>query len=166
MFHTSHVGARLLVMLFMVAACRARSDVDSGGSSAMQIRQFPELGDVQYSGVRERLRVVIRDSASWNAQWRQLTATLSPSPAVPGVDFSREMVVVAAMGTQRSGGYSIHIDSVSARNGRLSVVVREVSPGKNCMTTMALTSPAVAVRVSRRDEEASFVEQSVTNDCP
>lgn len=88
----------------------------------------------QYSGIGARRRDVIRDRAQWAAFWREMRSggggggTNSAVP--PEVDFSRDMVVVAAMGTRGSGGHRVAIDSVTRSEGRLLIVVREVSPGK------------------------------------
>jgi hypothetical protein len=53
--------------------------------------------------------MVIRDLVSWKWFWKQHTSHHWPAPRVPLVDFSREMVLVAILGWQRSTGPSIEI---------------------------------------------------------
>jgi hypothetical protein len=158
--------ARGTLCVLALSACQggARGELESRGATAVEFRELNESKQY-FSGVAERKRSVIRDQSAWDALWRQASADHLPARPTPSVDFSREMVIVAAMGTKSSGGYSIHIDSVSERNHRLHVAVREVSPGKDCMTTMALTAPAIAVVVPRRDGDVVFVESSTTQDC-
>ena len=116
-------------------------------------------------------RLVIRDAATWQAQWNAIWAGLTPTPALPPVDFTREMVVVAAMGTRATGGYTIRIDSAAAAagvtpGGGAVVWVTSASPGPHCFTTQALTHPVDAVRLPLVGGPVTFREQSQTVDCP
>jgi PrcB C-terminal len=117
------------------------------------------------SGYRERARLVIRGAAEWADAWRELWAGASPAPPLPAVDFSREMVFVAAMGEQPSGGHSIAVASAAVEGGRLRVKVVETSPGPDCMVTMALTQPAAAVRLPRFDGPVEFAEGKAVEAC-
>ena len=100
------------------------------------------------------------DAEQWRAFIREASTVDGTNPAVPAeVDFTREMVIVAAMGMRRSGGYSIAIENIFSAAGKLLVVVREVSPKTASMTTQALTAPLMAVRVARSNDPVSFVER-------
>ena len=123
------------------------------------------LLEAQYTGLVQRQRAVIRDVQGWRAFWNQAHSTVMPQPPVPSVDFTRNVVVAAAMGTRSSGGYSIGIEQVYADGDHLHVVVAERSPGANCITTQALTAPVAAVRVPRVGASVSFIERSETVSC-
>ncbi len=121
---------------------------------------FETVLNSQYSGIRTPRRAVIRDAEQWRAFIREATNVDGTNPAAPAeVDFTREMVIVAAMGMRRSGGYSIAIENIFSAAGKLLVVVREVSPKTASMTTQALTAPLMAVRVARSNDPVSFVER-------
>ena len=162
----------LLVVLHLVA-CRAASDpeVTDGasvppGATAIQVRAFPEpVASLLYTGVPDPRRVVIRDAVAWGQLWAEVTAHVTPRPALPVVDFAQEEVVVAASGTKPSGGHAIAIDGVYESDGRRFVAVRETSPDANCFVTGALTSPLAAVRVARSTAPVTFVEQRETRRC-
>src|SRR6185295_10877430 len=48
------------------------------------------------SGLREQMRLVVRDRENWSRLWTQLTSNCGPNPApLPEIDFSREMLIVA-----------------------------------------------------------------------
>ena len=117
------------------------------------------------SGLRERERIVVRDSASWLALWPRIVGSHRPVSAVPAVNFANEMLIVVSMGTRSSGGYVIAIDSVAVAGDSLRVVVREQSPGPRCGTTAALSSPAALARVDRSELPVSFVTREVVRDC-
>ena len=117
------------------------------------------------TGFTERARVVIRSDAQWAQAWDRVVDRVMPKPERPAVDFSREIVVLVAMGQRPSGGYAVAIDGVFEADGRLYVRVNERSPGQSCFVTAALTQPVDAVRVPRRDLGVSFVERSETVEC-
>jgi hypothetical protein len=119
----------------------------------------------QYTGLVQRQRAVIRDAQAWSEFWNQAHSTVMPRPTAPAIDFTRNIVVAAAMGTRSNGGFSIDIEQVYAADDDLYVVVEERSPGANCVTTAALTAPVAAVRIPRVGASVSFVERSETFSC-
>ena len=62
------------------------------------------------SAVQDKFRLVVRDRATWLDLWKRIyrvDTRLGEYPKLPEVDFSREMLVVAALGQQPTSGYSI-----------------------------------------------------------
>ena len=123
-----------------------------------------------YSAIDTAARVVVRDAARWQAQWNTIWGRTTPVPALPAVDFTREMVVVAAMGGRSNGGYTIRIDSVTASagltpGGGALVWVSSTSPGPRCVTTQALTAPVDAVRMPLVGGPINFHERALVTNC-
>jgi hypothetical protein len=58
------------------------------------------------------VRELVRDSARWREVLAQWTRPAYPGADPPAVDFSSDMVVVAAMGGFPSTGYDVFVDSV------------------------------------------------------
>ena len=108
----------------------------------------------------------IRDDGSWRDLWLQMTAGRGPRPLRPQVNFDREMLLVAAMGTQRTGGYTIRISSVRETRAELVATVVRTSPGRRCGTTAALTEPADIVRVRATAKPVRWVYRDVVHRCP
>ena len=119
---------------------------------------FDVIYTAELSGVLDARRTVIRDPEAWSSFWAEATSILLPEPPVPAVDFDNEMVIVAASGERTTGGYTIAIDEVLESDVDLFVVVKESSPGADCVVTQALTAPVTAVRVARSDGSVSFEE--------
>jgi len=116
------------------------------------------------SGFDKQARVVVRDDATWQAVWTQIFRG-GTVPAIPSVDFSQEMVVVAAQGSISTGGYGILIEGASESVSGLSITVRSVSPGRRCFVTAAFTQPVDIARVPRRDGAVKFTERSEVSEC-
>jgi hypothetical protein len=120
---------------------------------------------LQYSGIVSRQRTVIRDSEDWLAMWAKMVGPEAPKPPVPDVDFSKYMIVLAAMGQKPTGGYSVAIDGVYQSKSYLYASVTETSPGRNCVVTQALTTPVDAVLVPLSDSPIVFVEETAVDNC-
>ena len=72
------------------------------------------------------LRLVIKSRDEFSDFWKRLTSGVPPGgwvPALPEIDFSKEMIVVAAMGTRPSSGYFIIIDGACEVDGQVEVFV-------------------------------------------
>ena len=81
------------------------------------------------------------------------------------IDFTRDMLLMAAMGPQRSGGYSVAIERVLDQPETLFVLVRMISPGPGCGAIAALTSPVDIVRLPASPKPIRWVLERTANDC-
>lgn len=117
------------------------------------------------SGYPDSARLVIKTADEWTRVWNRIVSNHGPKPAVPEVDFAKEMVLVAAMGTRATGGFSIEIEAVDRDSSSITASVRKRAPGKTCGTTAALTAPVAIVRIPRSDKPVRFVEETIATDC-
>ena len=116
------------------------------------------------SGFDEPTELVIRDRAALETAWARVFNQVQGNPA-PAVDFSREMVILVALGARRSGGYDIHVDAVAGSGNGAVVRYTATSPGEGCMTTQALTSPVDVVRTPRITGTVRFDRREVVQRC-
>jgi len=108
-------------------------------------------------------RLVIKTNDEFNEFWKRFTAPIPPQngiPPPPEIDFSKEMVIVAAMGQRPTSGYWVVIDGACEVDGQVEVFVTSVEkptcPGWGVFTS--LTYPADAVRIPRTDLPIVFRE--------
>jgi hypothetical protein len=129
-----------------------------GNTSSLEVRR---IGQWSHTGIGEARRLVIRDANAWAAFWSELGAGDRPE-----VDFTQNVVVVAAAGQRRGGGYEIVVDRVSQNDGQLTIEVVETSPSPNCLTTEALTQPVDVVVVPMAAPRGwSFMERKEIRAC-
>jgi PrcB C-terminal len=172
----TNVKAVLAVTLVAAFAACSGHDPNIPGD-AQQVSMAPVSGSqvsssgggvtnaYSYSGFQEPARLVITDDQAWASAWATL---MQPSPGASGpphIDFSAQMVLLAAMGGRNTGGYSIDMTEAASTADTLYVSVLETSPGTSCITTDALTSPVALTRVVRFDGEVKFLENAKTIDC-
>ena len=146
-----HLG-RLALAASLAAACAGapRSD-GSDGEQRLQT-----IVAESHSGLVSARHEVVRDAASWSRLWAEIHEQRSPAPSLPAVDFTREMLVVAALGTRPSGGFSVAVQKVVVHGDTLDVSVLESCPARAAMVTMALTQPVHVVRLPRIVGTPSF----------
>jgi hypothetical protein len=113
-----------------------------------------------FSGIHEAKQEVVKSADAWEKLWKQHVTSMSASDKIPAVDFSKEMVVVATMGTKRSGGYSIEIVDVVASGETLKISVKKTSPPPDAMSIQALTAPFHFVAVPKSKLKPEFVEMN------
>jgi hypothetical protein len=108
-----------------------------------------------FSGYDLPQRFVVRDSATMAFVWETIFTGVSPRPDMPTIDFSRYMVLVAALGARSTSGYDILLDSAASTADGLVVTVRIVSPG-NRNVLQVITRPVDVGVVPRLPGPVAF----------
>jgi len=130
-------------------------------------RSGPRWSFTSGSGLKERLRTVIRTREAWVEMWKRIYNANPPDEAMallPEVDFSREMLIIAALGERPTGGYGIVVDSACKRQKELEIVVRSISHVTCGGVTQSLTQPLDIVRLPKSELPVAFAEVEV-DDC-
>ena len=100
---------------------------------------------------------VISTEGAWQTYWVRLTG--NPASTAPkGIDWAREELWAIAAGERSSGGYNIYVRNAQftdARNVQVEYVL--TSPGSGGVTTQAITSPYVVLRVGRSGGVPKFI---------
>lgn len=132
----------------------------TGGESPEVLPQ-KDLARGAYSALRFERTQVIRDTETL-AQFWERARVRDPLPAV---DFSQRMVIIAALGERRTGGYRIDIRQVLATDAGVRVEIRAATPGENCLVSQALTQPFHIVSVPARSGPVRFSIEHDTIEC-
>ncbi|HEU4560883.1 MAG TPA: protease complex subunit PrcB family protein [Longimicrobium sp.] len=118
------------------------------------------------SGIAVSARQVVTDANTWGQVWGAIWQNHSPQPALPQIDFASERLVLAALGTRSSGGYSIVVDSAYQHADHVEVVVHTTSPGTTCGTTAAITQPVDVARIPAGSLPVRYRERATVVVCP
>lgn len=169
------ISSRLLLALpfLLLAACQAEDHADPGRNlggnqgTEVPLTRFSASarGFVQYSGIRAPRQGVVRDSTGWRQLWDEIHANATPAPELPPVDFSRDMVIVAALGGQPTGGYDVLLKSAVLDDTALTIAVATRHPGAGCILTQAETSPVDLATAPRHEGAVRFVESQEETSC-
>jgi len=127
----------------------------------VRLQQFP----LHFSGLSATDRLVIRSQAEWQAVWASVWQATSPPPPLPAIDFTREMIIVAPLGQQVTGGYDIYVDTAFETTSGVTIAIRSVVAGAGCPTLPVVTQPVDIARLPRRDGPIVFEERAQINQC-
>jgi PrcB C-terminal len=150
------------------AACRNSTIYDDySGVDVVIVDAIPLFTgvNVSYSGLTDSATYAIRTNAEWTALWAKATSGQQPAPPVPVVDFSKNMVLLVAMGTRGTGGYGVTIDHVTDGGAGERIVESTLTHPVNCVVTQALTAPFAAVLAPASTVPVRFVNRSAEHRC-
>lgn len=153
-----------LAAIALLAAGCGRGRPPAPAPAPVPVLQPSVLYDDDAGGMRDSVRLVVRDPAAFQALWRSATQGQPSPPPLPVIDFAREMVVAVGAG-RMSPDDRIRVDSVSlrpeaGRGARPSLVVL-VRTTEGCRGFSAASWPVQLVRVRRHDGPVVFVERRV-----
>ena len=155
-------SAAVLLLLMPLFACSKSEPL------ALTLRseepEFQSVHNTLYSNVRESQRLLIRDAETWANVWTGMISVGQPATP-PFVDFTREDVIVAAMGERRAGGYNIAVMAVAHDANGTSIVVASTVPGPTCDRVEIITAPLAAVRVRKVTGALVFDERTGVRAC-
>jgi hypothetical protein len=158
---------RRTVILVTALACYSCSSptVPTNGVPVLLTRFDSNLNSSHFeTGYAQPATLVVRDQATWQATWSQLYMPFHPPPPIPDVDFSTEMVVVAAAGSQPTSGYDIVFTGASEAGGTVTVNALTTSPSR-CVVLDVVTQPVDLARMPKLDEPVVFRITSGVHSC-
>ena len=144
-----------LLALLIDGAC---SPPTSPATTPLSLTRFRAEG-VAYlwsSGYDQPATFVVRDRATWESTWNQIHRRHSPIPPLPAVDFSADMIAVAALGGQPTSGYDLVLSNASETGGTVTVEATTRTPAPGCAILPVVTSPVDLARLPRRDGPVLF----------
>ncbi|SIN30761.1 protease complex subunit PrcB family protein [Micromonospora cremea] len=151
---------RLLGMAMVMAISMAGCTGSDGEPVGFRALADDDVSDAHVAGL-----FVVRTQPEWEQRWQGLMAMRGQPSAPPAVDWTTEMVIFYVLGTRPSGGYSVRIDEISKRDGRLTVRVEESRPGGSCSAADVLTNPFHAVATPASDASVEVDLDADTHRC-
>jgi hypothetical protein len=108
---------------------------------------------------------VVRSQEDWKGLRRSVGPNLDTNRNLDGVDFKKYTVLIVALGTRPSNGYSVMIRNARDDGTAIHVSVLEVRPGTQCPVMTELTYPGAAVLIPRTNKPVLFEIRSADLDC-
>jgi hypothetical protein len=158
---------RAVLLPASIAACRSVAPQSRPTVSPIPVARFrsDSSGFSAFSGLRDSVRLIIRDDVGWREVWRRIHSPFIPAPPVPPIDFAREMIVLASLGTRPSSGYDIIIQTAQRDAAGIEVLLRRSNPGPGCAVAAVVTQPVDLARIAVSDLPVRFAERITTATC-
>ena len=109
-----------------------------------------------YSGFAEQQGVVVYSTEEWEKLWKQVHASIVPTPELPEVDFDQQIIVAVFAGEKPSGGYTVKVDRILQTDEAVTVYVVEDSPEPEEMTITVISYPYQMVKMPYTDLPVDF----------
>lgn len=125
----------------------------------------------RFSGTEVPLFTAVRSRDEWRSLRSKLISSrqrdLAPHdlPSASEIDFSRYIMVVAALGTRPSNGYAVLVRDVYDGASSIVVGLTELIPGPGCATAQALTYPMTIALIPRSAKPVEFIGYKASMDC-
>lgn len=87
--------------------------------------------------------------------WRIMFTQRTP-PELFDIDLSEHTIIIIALGTRPTGGYSVEVPAVYETESHLVVEYREIKPDPGDMVTQALTYPYLLGFVEGQYQRVEF----------
>ncbi len=127
---------------------------------AISFERVPHLNG-PFGGPPGPARLVIRDEGAWMEFLTGLAGPmLEELPEVRDVNFTRNIILVAALGQRPTAGYGVSIEAVYESGGRLFVDVLETTPEPGSVLAQVMSAPVAAVLVAVHVGPVTFMERS------
>ncbi|MBZ2168551.1 protease complex subunit PrcB family protein [Marinobacter sp. F4216] len=131
-----------VAVLSLTAGCAlSQTETDTGAPLARQI------GQSSHCGLTAPGHVVLRSTTDVDRLEQLPARTLSLAP-LRELDFSREHVVLAALGQKPTGGYGVMLADSEIVDGRLDLSVTVKAPEPGAMVPQMITTPCAVIAVT------------------
>lgn len=143
----SIIGAAALALL--LAGCASL-----GGPSNVR-----ELASGVHSGVMQQEIHDLHNVKDFQAWWNKAYSSYATVPALPAVDFTKDMVVAAFLGEKSHGGFTMRIVKADQTADAYNVDIDVSIPGSTCHAVQMKTEPFLFVAVP--DNKGKFINWNV-----
>jgi hypothetical protein len=120
--------------------------------------QFSVILSGAHSGCDSAYVDLIQSEDSWRKTWQMTRGIEDPLPEIPTVDFRKENVIAAFMGTRNSSGYRIEITDLVQKGKVLKVSIKKYETSG---MLPVVTHPFTFIRIPRGDYKLEVSEKSV-----
>ena len=134
-------------LLVIVAALAAVLAGCGGADTTTPDNQATVLESGQHGAIKDVTQEQYHNQADFKAGWDKLYAGQS-EPALPTIDFTKDTVVMFALGEHKTGGYKARVLHTEATPGGYSLGFEVIIPGIGChSTTQETTRPFIVISV-------------------
>ena len=139
----------MLAVLAVLALASGCAQTGAGEDAALPVASL--YGSGQCGGLERPAAIWIASGAEWRSWYERIIRPQMNPPSPPTVDFSRDGVLLVAMGARPSAGYGLSLATgtaaVAVRDGVLSLRVDWREPPPGYRQAQVMTSPCLLLKV-------------------
>ena len=169
----------LLCLAILTAICPSMASTAESKPDIylIQYQAFqPSLWFTGNEGPDAAIFTTVQSEPEWKKLWAELEPRLprdmhqsAPHP-FPRIDFIRQTLLVAALGTKPTGGFSLSVQSITASPTSITVNLVALNPGKGCgdvinSITQITTHPIALLLIAKTSKPVQFDTMQVEPLC-
>lgn len=149
---------KIYILIFsLFVGCGASKDLESKKSDSMKVTPLYEtLVESAMGGYSSPQIKVIKEQNTLLEIYGQVNKTRKPGFPIPTVNFEKETIVAVFLGQKNTGGFSVSVNEIVEKDGKLFINVKETKPDKGSMATMVFTQPFCIIKLNNTDKELVF----------
>ena len=145
-----------LSIVFLFAGCQNSSSPTEPPTLPPDTR-LQTVIEAQNTGIPQRRGEIVLTEDRWQEVWAEIHAgSGTPGMPAPTIDFSTEMVILAAMGDEPDSCWKIQITDARSEVVKISVSVAETRPPLSCACPAVVIQPVHVVRAPREELPGEF----------
>lgn len=154
----------IFISIFGLLSCKSSQPTAEGESAKKSFIPI-ELQSGNNGGFKEKSNQIISDQKEFSKIWDQAFVNYMNKESAPEVDFTKNIVLLIALGEKTSGGHTIKVNSIVESNENTIVNILETCPGKGCMTTESITYSYQIVQIEKPNKPIQFSTIEKIIDC-
>ena len=108
--------------------------------------------------------IFVTSEAQFLELWNRAYGNQLDVPPLPNVNFEREAILAIFAGQKPTGGYGVEVEDVQLERGDVYIDLTFSEPAEDAISTQALTSPWIMLRVLRADINAAWFRDAQSGD--
>lgn len=142
---------KIVAALILLAGCGGESTPTGTNGPVPTVQVYKS----KTSAIQGRRAEIVSRQSRWVEVWDEITASQSPKPAIPVVDFDNVLLIFAAGGELAHSCSDIRIESVTRTDGALAIsILEERRP--TCTCPAVVIRPVHVVSAPRAATNATF----------
>lgn len=149
-----------LTFIFLLISCSTTKEL----TSSKHI-EFKSIAKNSNSGFEKLTQEVFNNQQDFDKAWATAWSHFSDPTPTPSIDFTKETIVLVALGMRNNGGYQLKINSVHEQGNEITVDYTEITPNSKCATTQAIVFPYEFISIPKTSTKVVFKTSEQVGDC-
>ncbi|MDO8508968.1 MAG: protease complex subunit PrcB family protein [Nanoarchaeota archaeon] len=148
LFHSSLVliGIIIVISVFYLDIVKTPQETEKKPGEL----SFKVLLEGTQNSLSQKQTRIAKSTTDWTKLWGEMF----PEQILPSSpNFQEETIIALFLGEKPTGGYSIKVEKMINHLFYIEAIVKESTPGENCLLTQALTQPYTLVSIPKTNKQ-------------
>lgn len=127
--------------------------------------EFKSIAKNSNSGFEKLTQEVFNNQQAFEKVWTTAWSHFSDPTPTPSIDFTKETIILVALGIKNNGGYQLKMNSVHEQDNETTIDYTELTPNAKCSTTQAIVFPYEFISIPKTSNKIVFKPSEQVGDC-